>query len=112
MKKCNYLLFMLFMAYAFIACARVGGSNHTVYTDTTTIAVNTTVTQPTISVNPNELKPTQTLHVFIENSGSMNGYINSSSDFQMAIGRAIQLMKFKYGEGNIKTYYINTKIFK
>ncbi len=110
MKKCNYLLFLLFTACVFIACARVGGSNHTIDSDTTTIAVNTTVTQPTISVNPNEVKPTQTLHVFIENSGSMNGYINSSSDFQMAIGRVIQLMKFKYGENNIKTYYINTRI--
>lgn len=110
MKKCNYLLFLLFTACVFIACARVGGSNHTVDSDTTTITVNTTVTQPTISVNPNEVKPIQTLHVFIENSGSMNGYINSSSDFQMAIGRAIQLMKFKYGENNIKTYYINTRV--
>lgn len=59
---------------------------------------------------PNSIKHTQTLHVFIENSGSMNGYINKASDFQMAIGRAIQLMKFKYGEDNIKTYYINQNV--
>ena len=56
------------------------------------------------------VKPTQKIHIFIENSGSMNGYINSASDFQMAIGRAIQLMKYQYGDDNIKTYYINTKI--
>lgn len=56
------------------------------------------------------VKPTQKIHIFIENSGSMNGYINSASDFQMAIGRAIQLMRYKYGDDNIKTYYINTKI--
>ncbi|MCM1034879.1 MAG: hypothetical protein NC038_00010 [Paludibacter sp.] len=55
-------------------------------------------------------KQTQTLHVFIENSGSMNGYINSASDFQMSIGKAIQLMKYKYGEENIKTYYINQSV--
>lgn len=55
-------------------------------------------------------RPTQTLHVFVENSGSMNGYINKASDFQMAIGRAIQLMKFKYGDENIKTYYINQNV--
>ena len=59
---------------------------------------------------PGSPKPTQTLHVFIENSGSMNGYINNASDFQMAVGRAIQLMKFKYDQENIKTYYINTKV--
>jgi hypothetical protein len=28
----------------------------------------------------------------------------------MAVGRAIQLMKFKYDQENIKTYYINTKV--
>lgn len=56
------------------------------------------------------VKPTQTIHIFIENSGSMNGYINSASDFQMAIGRAIQLMRYQYEDDNIKTYYINTKI--
>ena len=50
------------------------------------------------------VKPTQKIHIFIENSGSMNGYINSASDFQMAIGRAIQLMKYQYGDDNIKTY--------
>ena len=59
---------------------------------------------------PGSPKPTQTLHVFIENSGSMNGYINNASDFQMAVGRAIQLMKFRYDQENIKTYYINTKV--
>lgn len=59
---------------------------------------------------PATLNSHQTIHVFIENSGSMNGYINTSSDFQMAIGRAIQLMKYKYGENNIKTYYINQKV--
>lgn len=62
------------------------------------------------NTQPKPAKRTQVLHVFIENSGSMNGYINKASDFQMAIGRAIQLMKFHYGEDNIKTYYINQNV--
>lgn len=59
---------------------------------------------------PGSPKPLQTLHVFIENSGSMNGYINRDSEFQMAIGRAIQLMRHVYDDSNIKTYYINQKV--
>ena len=76
------------------------------------------VPEPPVDINndidtiKNETIPsqTQTIHVFIENSGSMNGYINSSSCFQMAIGRAIQLMKFKYEQKNIKVYYINNVV--
>ena len=44
--------------------------------------------------NSNVSRRTQTLHVFIENSGSMNGYINTVSDFQVAIGDALQYMHF------------------
>ena len=77
-------------------------------------ATSTSVQDSIIVETPTQPTPkqTQTLHVFIENSGSMNGYINATSDFQMAIGRTIQLMKFKYGEENIKTYYINSKVLE
>ena len=93
-----------------VACARVeregdnnGGTGTPTNHDDGSIVV---VTGPDNAPKPS--KPQQTLHVFIENSGSMNGYINQASDFQMAIGRAIQLMK--YGEDNIKTYYVNQNI--
>lgn len=62
-----------------------------------------------VKLSPISDTPT-TIHIFIENSGSMNGYINDDSDFQMAIGRAIQLMKFRYDEKNIRLYYINQAV--
>lgn len=112
--KTNLLKFLLqiIALLVFVACSRVGETENRpnvvdefVEVSALTKAINTQL--PPIVSTP---KSTQRIHVFIENSGSMNGYINSASDFQMAIGRAIQLMKFKYGEDNIKVYYINTKI--
>ena len=66
-------------------------------------------TSPIVHYGP---KPIQTLHVFIENSGSMNGYINVASDFQTAIGTAIQYMKYQYSSEKINVYYINQKIYE
>lgn len=110
MKKLSYLLLLTFIACVFGSCTRVGGSRQTDDSDTTTVVASAQLEIPQTSLSLPQVSTTQTLHVFIENSGSMNGYINSASDFQMAIGRAIQFMKFKYGEDNIKTYYINTRI--
>ena len=109
MKKLSYLLLLMTIACVFGSCTRVGENRQTDESDTTFV-VSTQLEVKQAPLSQPQVSTTQTLHVFIENSGSMNGYINSASDFQMAIGRAIQLMKFKYGEDNIKTYYINTRI--
>jgi hypothetical protein len=112
MNKLFNLLFSIFLIFLLGvcgACTRNSPNNFKTEIDTNATTEDSVIIESSIQSIP---KVTQTLHVFIENSGSMNGYINSISDFQMAIGRAIQLMKFKYGEDNIKTYYINTKISK
>lgn len=109
--KLSMLISILFLG---VACTRVERGGNEKGTSEAKASVNETETIDVASTGgnnePKVVKPTQTLHVFIENSGSMNGYINNASDFQMAIGRAIQLMKFKYGEDNIKTYYINQNV--
>ncbi len=98
MKSNLFKLLLRFIALlVLIACNRVGESG-SVHID----GGNDTVVTP-------PCKPNQKIHIFIENSGSMNGYINSASDFEMAICHAIQLMECLY-EDNIKTYYINTEI--
>ena len=51
-----------------------------------------------------------TINVFIENSGSMNGFINNASEFQDAIQRMMVLLKYHYGSEYIKLNYINTAI--
>ena len=103
-------LFKLLLSISLIFLFGVCGACKRNASDDSNPGPGTDATKDSIIIEPP--KAIQTLHVFIENSGSMNGYINSASDFQMAIGRCIQLMKFKYEEENIKIYYINTNVFE
>ena len=50
------------------------------------------------------------INVYLENSGSMNGFINQNSDFQDAFQRLTVLLKHHYEERNLSMNYINTKI--
>lgn len=50
------------------------------------------------------------VNVFLENSGSMNGFINEKSGFQDAFQRLTVLLKHHYEEENLFMNYINTKI--
>lgn len=117
MEKLFKLGLLLLITILGVACARVerggdnnGGTGTPTNYDDDSIVVVTAPDNVKVTATPKPSKPQQTLHVFIENSGSMNGYINQASDFQMAIGRAIQLMEIHYGENNIKTYYVNQNI--
>ena len=51
------------------------------------------------------------VHVFIENSGSMNGFINNTSDFEVVIANQITLLCHYYGMDNIRLYYINQGVY-
>lgn len=48
------------------------------------------------------------VNFFLENSGSMNGYLNGNNDFKEAINRVIRNLELKK---DLSTYYINTKSF-
>lgn len=50
------------------------------------------------------------INVYLENSGSMNGFINQNSEFQDAFQRLTALLKHHYEESNLSMNYINTKI--
>lgn len=63
------------------------------------------------SVLPLSVKPT--VNVYIENSGSMDGYVNGNTEFKGAIRDLLVLLKHYYGkEEKIKVYFINNKIRK
>ena len=50
------------------------------------------------------------VNVYVENSGSMNGYINGSTEFKAAIQDLLVLLKYEYGEEKIKVFFINSDI--
>lgn len=50
------------------------------------------------------------INVFIENSASMNGFINDASSFQNAITALVSKLKSVYEKGNINLGFINASI--
>lgn len=58
--------------------------------------------QDTIPVNVN---------IYIENSASMDGYVNGETEFKNAIGQLLVDLKFHYEEEHIKLYYISEDVY-
>lgn len=50
------------------------------------------------------------INLFIENSASMNGFINDASDFQNAILALTSKLKNSYGKGNLNLGFINANV--
>ena len=50
------------------------------------------------------------VNVYIENSFSMDGYINGQTAFKDAIREMLVMLKYHYDERNIKVYFINSAI--
>lgn len=64
--------------------------------------------QSTMTLTSEELKPQ--INIYIENSGSMNGFINHVSEYQDAIQNMLAWLEYYYGSDNIKLHYINNQI--
>jgi len=67
------------------------------------------------SIDPAKVIKTDSLinpviNVYIENSGSMDGYVNGNTEFKGAIRDLLVLLKHYYGQEQIKVNFINTKI--
>jgi molybdopterin-guanine dinucleotide biosynthesis protein A len=51
------------------------------------------------------------VNIYIENSGSMNGYVNGNTQFKGAIRDLLVMLKYYYGEKNINIHFINSDIY-
>jgi hypothetical protein len=51
------------------------------------------------------------IKVFIENSGSMDGYIRNTSEFEAALSDLLVQVQYHYGKKNLNVNFINTKIY-
>jgi hypothetical protein len=51
------------------------------------------------------------VNIYIENSGSMNGYVNGNTKFKGAIRDLLVMLKYYYGEKNINIHFINSDIY-
>lgn len=51
------------------------------------------------------------VNVYIENSGSMNGYVQGNTQFKGAIRDLLVMLKYHYDEKNLKINFINSAIY-
>lgn len=52
-------------------------------------------------------------NIYIENSGSMNGYINAeNSEFKQCIGNLLTDLPYYFKKENITVYYVNEEMYK
>ena len=51
------------------------------------------------------------IKVFIENSGSMDGYVRNTTEFEAALSDLLVQIQYKYDKENLNVNFINTKIY-
>ncbi|MBR4156120.1 MAG: hypothetical protein IKU01_05410 [Bacteroidales bacterium] len=109
----NKFLLIILIFILFTGCSR----NHSrssrdvksVETKEITQVVNQTEkTDLVIPQGQRTIKPT--INIYIENSGSMNGFINQTSEYQDAIQNMLAWLEYYYDTDNIKLHYINERI--
>lgn len=74
--------------------------------DNTTLDTDGTAVVDTAKKVPFHTK----LNLYIENSGSMNGYVNGNTTFKNALGDLLVYLKYEFGEQNIHLHFINDTI--
>ena len=96
----------------FSSCMRRGGGSPQPLAPATEQQAQATDETPTapkpVPVTPVAAQPK--VNIYIENSGSMNGFINNASGFQDAIQKMMVLLKYYYNAENLKLNYINTAV--
>ena len=111
MKKANYreltLLVLLGLTLFQSGCARQGGGTNEKL-DEPVVAENTE--QMVVSGQTEVKQVTPKINLFIENSASMNGFINDASSFQNAITALVSKLKNVYDKDNINLGFINASI--
>jgi hypothetical protein len=61
-------------------------------------------------INVADKRENTVINVFIENSGSMDGYVRGITDFEIAIGKMLVLSK-DYNEGGLNVNFINKNVY-
>ena len=102
MKNVFYFFVPLIAIYLLMGCNK---KDERIKRNTSQSTDTTAVAPPIQAVTAN------VVNVYIENSGSMDGYVNGNTEFKGAIRDLLVLLKHYYGqEGKIKVNFINNAI--
>lgn len=108
MKKTNKrIVALVFIVLVIIqaSCERRGGDTRTNRPNNPTDSISEEIVVGTEKDNASPR-----INLFVENSASMNGFINNASDFQNAITALTSLLKNNYGKDKINLGFINSKV--
>ncbi len=65
-----------------------------------------------LSIYNSTEKTTNTkIQVFIENSGSMDGYVRGTTDFEASLSDLLVQLQYRYSKKNLNVNFINSKIY-
>ncbi|MDR0560666.1 MAG: hypothetical protein LBG92_10895 [Prevotellaceae bacterium] len=98
----NILLFSI-VALLFYSCGNNGRSNRNEGKSKAKNTVSADTSAVVKIINP-------TVNVYIENSGSMDGYVKGKTEFKGAIRDLLVMLKYYYVEDNINLFFINNQI--
>lgn len=89
-------LFILFLMYGCIACGSRGGG------DSTSSGTNTPL--------PVQSQPIQNVNVYLENSGSMDGYVKGNTGFEQSIYAYLTELQISKIVDSLNLNYVNSRI--
>lgn len=90
-------------------CARQVGKTNDIREETGVVE-NTEHVEVLGSSNVEQAKPR--INIFIENSASMDGFINQESKYKRDLTRLTILLQDKYGKDNLRLFFINDGLFE
>lgn len=109
MKNILLRTFILFISLnSFISCER---NSRTENIDNTISKLDTVAVEPNQEAKVVPIKKLK-IKLYIENSGSMNGYVKESTQFKDALRNLLVDLKYQYGESNMEIFFINNEIHK
>src|SRR5690606_26518809 len=59
----------------------------------------------------NTIQHINTVNIFLENSGSMDGYVRGITDYEAALADLVVEIQHHYGEDNLSIYFVNTDVY-
>ncbi|MDR2424937.1 MAG: hypothetical protein LBD59_09480 [Prevotellaceae bacterium] len=95
MKKLSKIFLLIALAAALAGCGRPNRGGNTAVEGKDTVKTE-------------QIKPL--INVYIENSGSMDGYVKGNTEFKGAIRDLLVMLKYHYDESNIKIFFINSDV--
>ncbi|MDG4945760.1 hypothetical protein NMK71_04980 [Weeksellaceae bacterium KMM 9713] len=107
----RYTILVFLFVFTFFSCSeRPRGKDNNVVADTTQID-STKLNAPVEITNKSSVASLK-VQLFIENSGSMFGYVNGRTKFKDVINNLLVDLKYYYGEDNIEIFFINNGVHK